>query len=103
MVFMVEEIADSMTSAGMFAAVVGLCAALTLVVLRARERRRDESEDMLHAPEAKVAAAPSEPAGNAVVPASVPKSAFKTFMPSSGTNVSQVETSSSFESADAAK
>lgn len=39
-VYMFEEIADSMTTGGYVAAIVGLVAALTIIVLRVRERQR---------------------------------------------------------------
>ena len=45
---MLEEIADSMTLGGVLAAVVGLCAALSILLLRVHERkltRRSTSDD----------------------------------------------------------
>lgn len=99
---MVEEIADSMTFAGIIAAVVGLCTALTIMVLHFRERRRSEPEDILQASNEEDVTAPSVSTEVVAAP-SAPKSAFKTFVPSTPANVSRVEMSSSSDPADAVK
>jgi hypothetical protein len=77
---MIEEIAESMTSGGIAAAVVGVCAVLVIAFLR-----RSEKQSVNQEPSAVVAVPAPEitPAPPVPQPAPEPRSAFRAYKPSS--------------------
>ena len=78
---MIEEIAESMTSGGIAAAVVGIFAVLLIAFLKRSEKRlvSEEPQVAVAVPAPEITSAPSDPQ-----PAPEPRSAFKAYKPSSG-------------------